>query len=93
MKISFDFFYGLISLSGAASASAAKQMGLDEKEAKAFQEKLAAQSAAAAAVSTAEMNELKKKLAAKDIALGGMKKQMELMGTSQLQEARDEFER
>ena len=38
-------------------------MGLDEKEAKAFQEKLAAQSAAAAAVSSAEMNELKKKLA------------------------------
>ena len=44
------------------------------------------------AVSNEEMEKLKAALKAKDEALGGMKKQMELMGTSQLQEARDEFE-
>ena len=44
------------------------------------------------AVSSKEMENLKKALAEKDAALGGMQKQMELMNTSQLQEAKDEFE-
>ena len=44
------------------------------------------------AVSSKEMEELKKRLLEKDKELGGMAKQMELMGTSQLQEQRDVFE-
>ena len=62
-------------------------------EATAMQQKLGSGADAGKnAVSNEEMEKLKAALKAKDEALGGMKKQMELMGTSQLQEARDEFE-
>ena len=67
--------------------------GLTGAEATAMQQKLGSGADAGKnAVSNEEMEKLKAALKAKDEALGGMKKQMELMGTSQLQEARDEFE-
>ena len=47
---------------------------------------------AASAVGNKEMEALKKQLAEKDKALGGMQKQLELMNTSQVQAMRDEFE-
>ena len=79
----------LLKQGGEGAKSAAKQMGLSKEEADAMSAKLNE----AAAMSSKEMDSLKAALAAKDKQLGGMAKQMELMGTSQLQEARDEFER
>ena len=73
----------LLGQGGAAAASAAKQMGLTDEEASKMQAKLGSGADAGKnAVSNAEMEKLKKALKDKDDALGGMKKQMELMSTS-----------
>jgi hypothetical protein len=81
----------LLQQGGEASDAAVKQMNISKKEAAELKEKLASNNAANS-VGSQEMEELKRQLAEKDKALGGMSKQMELMGASQMQDLKDQFE-